>query len=518
MKKMFLLLAAFAALPLLSQGEEMSVFLTQSKSLYIRRAWSASEDLLLLCGLGGNKQFNFTSTFLIPKSTPEKDIPHKFKLPMRFHWCGDSVGVMHLYPHPDKRTIYILSGNHGYNGTLVTLPGHGYKKEDAGKKLDATHWIARVDSPDKLVVLPAIGKKALPKATELKPFHNFTATRILKREYLLDGKTLPAEKLLKGRELTVIEKQGICPFEALAAAGFKQEGVTDYYAVVDLEYHFFPNGSCRVDARFEFTRDVQLMGVSPMQDSDCELWKHDFYEKYIPKVKAFQEKPAGSPKRSPKVESLQAWHRPLPDKKLAADTRPYDFAGVQDMTAIRKEPANISTRFQIRVQGGYVDPDDQPDRFIEFLGKIVDGKRVRKIGNVLGMDPEWGIFRKSERAKNGTSFILAAWHKTYPSQFSRPGRTDLKKGTVLESVGYRCYFNPETIGDATALYVIPHRDHRKLYADFHKAVKAYQLPFGADEKAEILESSPGVTLAGNKVSVAGPRGFIVLKLTKAANR
>ena len=145
MKKMFLLLAALAALPLLSQGEEMSVFLTRSKSLYIRRAWSASEDLLLLCGLGGNRQFNFVSTFLIPKSTPEKDIPHKFKLPMRFHWCGDSVGVMHLYPRPDQRTIYILSGNHGYNGTLVTWPGHGYKKEDAGKKLDATHWIARVD-------------------------------------------------------------------------------------------------------------------------------------------------------------------------------------------------------------------------------------------------------------------------------------------------------------------------------------------------------------------------------------
>ena len=510
-KKIFLLLAAVAALPLLRGAEEMSVFLTKSSSLYIRRAWSDSEDLLHFCGLGGNnRQFNFLCTGLIPRSLPEAAVPYKMKQPPRFHWCGDSVGVMHLYPHPDKRTIYILSGNHGFNGTEVTWPGHGYKAEDAGKKLDGSHWIARVISPDKLVVLPAIGKQALPKAAAFKAFYNFPATRILNRGYLLDGKVLPTEKLLKGRELTVIEKQGICTFEALAAAGFKHANVTDYYAVFDLEYHFFPNGSCRVDAKVTFMRDVQLMGVSPMQDSDLELRNYDFYEKYIPKVKAFQEKPV----ERPRADKLQAWHHPLPAKKLTADTRPYDFAGVQEMTAIRKEPANISTRFQLRVRGGYVDPDDQPDRFIEFLGKNVDGKRVRKIGNVLGMDPEWGMYGKSERAKNATSFILAAWHKTYPSQFGRPGRATLKKGTVLEGVGYRCYFNPERIGDATALYVIPHRDHRKLYADFHKSVRNYVLPFGADEKARIVEASPGVTLEGNKVSVSGKYGFIVLRLPR----
>ena len=35
----------------------------------------------------------------------------------------------------------------------------------------------------------------------------------------------------------------------------------------------------------------------------------------------------------------------------------------------------------------------------------------------------------------------------------------------------------------------------------------------AENRAEIVEASPGVTLAGNKVSVTGSRGFIVLKLT-----
>ncbi|MBR2912255.1 MAG: hypothetical protein IKC05_11620, partial [Lentisphaeria bacterium] len=88
----------------------------------------------------------------------------------------------------------------------------------------------------------------------------------------------------------------------------------------------------------------------------------------------------------------------------------------------------------------------------------------------------------------------------------------VKAGTVLESVGYRCYFNPEKIGDSTVLFTIPVKDGKKVYADFHKSVKNYALPFAENAKTVIMESSKGVTLKGNKVSVSGNYGYIAVKV------
>ena len=179
------------------------------------------------------------------------------------------------------------------------------------------------------------------------------------------------------------------------------------------------------------------------------------------------------------------------------------------MTAGRRLPAAKASRFEIKVNGGYVDPQNQPDRFIEFIGKNVKGKRLRLIGNVLGIDPEYGIAQKHERAKNTNSFTLATWRKTYITQYGQNGSI-IKGGTVLKSVGYRCYFNPENIGEASSLYTIPHPDGEKIYVDFHKAVKDYQLPFAADAEVKILERSPGVELNGNRISVSGNYGFAVI--------
>jgi hypothetical protein len=183
------------------------------------------------------------------------------------------------------------------------------------------------------------------------------------------------------------------------------------------------------------------------------------------------------------------------------------------MTFKLKGKAPVNPRFEIAVKGGLVDPADLPDRWIEFLGKVENGKRVRKIGNVLGLDPAFGALKHSERAKNRLAFIIPSWNKSYPSHFS-PGKKIIKKGTVLEMVGYRCYFNPEKIGDATVLFVIPHKNSIKVYADFHKAVKDYVLPFAENAKTAILEKSAGVTLKGNKVSVSGNYGSIIVEVAK----
>lgn len=483
----------------------LSVFMRKNKTIAIRTNWDEKKDLLLLCGPGwNNKQFNFDSTYFIPKTqTLESLMKRTSRLPKTFHWCGDSTGVMYMYPDPKRSELYILSGNHGFNGTTITLPGHKFTQKDIGKKFKDKYYIAKINSSDSFTVIPQIRKKDVPEARNIKTFLNFPGTRLLECKYTVDGKELPFDKAVSGKVFTVTEKTAICNFEALAAAKFQHNKVNDFYAVYEITYNFYPNSSCRVDTRITFPKDICLMGVSPMQDSDLIMTGFDFYEKYIPKMKPVQE--------SAKTDwrKAQAFYRP--QKKYMTDSRYYDFAAVQDLTVIRKTSGPAATRFQIKVNGGYVDPLDQPDRWIEFAGNIENGKRKRKIGNVLGLDSEHGIFRKSERAKNKSAFIIPNWHKTYPTQFAR-GKQTVKAGTVMESVGYRCYFNPEKIGDATVLFSIPVKDGVKVYADFHKSVKDYVLPFPANAKTVVMESSKGVTLKGNKVSVSGNYGYIAVKV------
>ena len=504
--KFLIFLFTFAFAAFLTGTETMTVYLTSGSTLYMRSSWDAKQDLLRVCSLGGNnKQFNFLYSSLVDKKVTDTDLMIRGKYMGRFHWCGDSVGVTHIYAEPPRTGIYILSGNHGYSSTEITLPDHGCTKADIGKKMGSS-WIAAIVSKDKFKVVPSLPKAQLPKGAEGKTVLNFRGTRLLSRTYLLDGQPLTPGKILKGKSVTVLEKTGICLLEPLAAKAFQHDKVEDFYSIWDYAYNFFPNGSCRVDHKITITKDTLLMGISTMQDSDMEIGKtYTFYEKYIPKMKKFRQSPTLPWKGS------QAYVRQ--GGKMVADSREYDFEGVQDMTQKKTDKKTPTTRFEIQVKGGFVDPADLPDRWIDFMGKTENGKRVRKIGNVLGIDPEFGIGANSERAKNNSVFIIPNWHKTYPTQYSH-GKKVIKKGTVLEGVGYRCYFNPETIGDATALFSIPHKDGVKIYADFHKSVKDYTLPFAANAQVKILEKTPSVTLKGNKLSVNGSYGRIVVKVAK----
>ena len=499
--KKFIVLALALSITML---KAMSIHLDDNGKLAIRRNWSKTQDLLLLCNLGQNGQFNFSAAGLVSKKAADEDVLKNGKFQFKFHMCGDAVGVMYLYPAPPKPDMYILSGNHGFVGSVITLPEHNFQAADIGKPYDKKHWIAKINSKDEITVLPAVTKKDLPKKTKFRSSGNFKATRIISRQYLLDGKALEVGKIMRGKELAVIEKNGICRFDALVKAKFQHDKVEDFYAVYDIGYHFYPDGSCRIDTAITFPQDTCIRSINPVQDHDLLLPGGWFYEKYIPKMKPIQEKPEYS--FSGEIKP-QVFHRP--EKKRVPDTNFYDFAKVQDMTAVRKTAAAKASRFEIKVNGGYVDPQNQPDRFIEFIGKNVKGKRQRVIGNVLGIDPEYGIAQKHERAKNTNSFTLASWHKTYITQFGQ-NETVFKAGTVLRSVGYRCYFNPANIGEATSLYTITHPDGKKLYVDFHKPVKDYLLPFAADAEVKILERSSGVELNGNKISVSGDYGFAVI--------
>lgn len=501
--KKFIVISIFLHLALLNA---MSVYLNSDGKLAIRRNWSKTQDLLLLCNLGQNGQFNFSAAGVVSKTASDEKVLKEGKFLWKFHMCGDAVGVMYLYPDQSKSEMYILSGNHGFIGSVINLPGHGYNAKDVGKKYGKKHWIAKINSQDEFTVLPAVTKKDVPKKTKFRSSGNFKATRIINRQYLLDGKELEVGKIMHGKQLSVIEKNGICRFEALVKSNFQHEKVEDFYAVYDLSYNFFPNGSCRIDTAITFPRDTYIRSINPVQDHDLLLPGKWFYEKYIPKMKVIQEKAEYS--FSGAVQP-QVFHRPA--KKRVADTRLYDFANVQNFTQVRQCPAVQASRFEIKVNGGYIDPQNQPDRFIDFIGTNVKGKPQRMVGNVLGIDPEYGIARSSERAKNTNSFTLASWHKTYITQFGQQGAM-LPAGTVLKSVGYRCYFNPQNIGEATSLYSIIHPDGEKIYADFHKQVKDYLLPFPEDAEVKILEKSPGTEITGNRITVSGNYGFAVISV------
>jgi len=416
-----------------------------------------------------------------------------------------------MYPDKDKNGIYILSGNHGYSYTIATVPQHGFTIADVGKNLTASHYLLKVPDADTLWIIPPIKATEYDKITAVKAGHNFRATRILKREYFLDAQVLPDDQAVSGRCLRVVERTGIATFPALLAAKFVAEEVNDFYAVYDITYNFYDNRICRVETQVTYPNDILLMGVGPMQDSALEIAKYDFYERYIPKVRPIQEQATIAQPYAPKSA---IYYRK--DGKYLTDTRRYDFAAVQDMTPQRLlADRTEAPRFEIRVNSSYVDPLNQPDRFIEFIGKIDGQKRLRKVGSVLGMDAETGLCRPEERSKNRNSVILSNVHKTYPTHLGRGEKTFLAAGTVLNTVGYRGYFNPEAIGAATALYAVPFPDHTRVYADFHQKVQDYELPLPPGT-VTVLEKSPAVTLVGNRVSLSDDYGYIVVKVSLVA--
>ncbi|NLF93636.1 MAG: hypothetical protein GX564_07080 [Oligosphaeraceae bacterium] len=494
-----------------AQSAELRVWKKSNEQLWLRWSWDERQDLLLHCGPGGNnRQFNYSSAYLIDRGLADADCFSSPALEHRIHWCGDSTGVMHMYPDADSNAIYILSGNHGYNYSIATVPQHGFTSADVGKSLLPGHYLLKVPDADTLWIVPPLKASADARITAVQPGYNYRATRILQREYFLDGQPVADDTAASGHCFQVVEKTGIATFPALLAAKFEAEAVEDFYAVYDITYSFYDSRCCRVDTQVTFPKDILLMGVGPMQDSALDITRYDFYERYIPKVRPIQE-----PETTPQSYAPGSAIYYRKDGKYLTDTRRYDFAAVQDMTPLRllADRAEMP-RFEIRVASPYVDPLNQPDRFIEFIGKNEGQKRVRKVGSVLGMDPETGICRPYERQLNRNSVILSNVHKTYPTHLGRGGKTLLTAGTVLHAVGYRGYFNPETIGAATALYTVPFPDHIRVYADFHQKVQDYELPLPLGT-VTVVEKSDGLILAGKRVSLSGDYGYIVVKVTPA---
>ena len=212
---------------------------------------------------------------------------------------------------------------------------------------------------------------------------------------------------------------------------------------------------------------------------------------------------------------------------VVIDGNRYDFAAVQDVTDMRTTKERVlNPRINIKTDSRYIDRNNQPDRFIQFIGKDEAGKRVRKLGFVLGFYSGFGICRPEERAKNTKSFSLANWCKTYPNAFSRDrGECYLAAGTVLKAQGYRQYFDPQRYPNATSVYWHDQDGATMVYIDYHKSVDGdiIQLPNElVGQNVKIYEKLSGVELLsgpklakeGLRVKVTGNYGFLVLRITK----
>ena len=163
-----------------------------------------------------------------------------------------------------------------------------------------------------------------------------------------------------------------------------------------------------------------------------------------------------------------------------------------------------------------LDPSDPCDRYIRLAGK-----KEMQYGAVLGYSLFMGCTAKGKDQTRDSLYLLYKTKKMYPYAYNIK---NIKPGTVMETVAYKQFFDPQKEKDATSFYYHFQGDSFIVYADFHKAVrnKVLLLPScAAGRKITILEKTPGMTLhtSGNipekaafSISTAPGNNYIVLKL------
>jgi hypothetical protein len=169
-------------------------------------------------------------------------------------------------------------------------------------------------------------------------------------------------------------------------------------------------------------------------------------------------------------------------------------------------------------------PQNLPERFIQFLARKEDGKSIHDVGFALGYSLIHGITQPQQRAANASE---AGWLntniKTYPTAMdSKMGV--IPAGMEFNCVGYRDYFSPRDYPDASCVYWHPEGDDILVYADYHQKLDSTLVklpPEFTGRKIAIVEQTPSINLqtkdivpsAGIALSVAENYGYIVLKLS-----
>jgi len=509
----------FLALTVDSHGNgfktcELKVLKTEG-FVYIRSPFSADEDLVVRVGFGRNNQVNFRNTYLVKKETPMSS--GELNSGRLIHANGDDTVAWRI-------SDTYIGGNHGCSdGREIVTKGHGLSSKDTGSQwLDEegrNYFLIKVLDGKSIVFLGANSGKggfwkferriagkifkrvsdgATVEAIEWKVFQVRPALRIKKQEYLVNGTTpIEENKVVSCSRFDIVEQYDIVNPGSLLAdiaanPGQERNFVADHLDAVvsdSITYRFFPNGANVVYYRSRALQDFQFRLFLGVMNAPLYMGQYHFRHYYVPRTLPF----------------------------TAGDDR-FDFQNMQNIPSRLKVPLNFTIK-----DGNISDPQNPPDRFIQFMGTGEGGNISREVGFALGYSPIHGMSVPSERIKNTDRFLqIYSTAKTYPAAAdSRMG--NVEKGKEFYFVGYRQYFNPKLAGSATCFYWNRQEDDDVFYLDYHKTVKKdlVKLP---DEftgrKIEVIDKTPSVTLhtseevpdKGIEVSVEGKYGYIVFKV------
>ena len=513
--------------------------LKTGETVYIRSRFSEQDDIVTSVGLGrNNRQINILGTFLLSR-TASMDID-SLKTNRYVHRMGDDAAGAWLINGTGA-----IGGNHGLSGAIdITCPGHGRTVKDLGSEWEDINgkkfYLVRIVSKDKLLFLGkntptgdiwkfdnrlrgstlkssgldavitfpdvkiSYGKKpgGVPYFTQLWP-----ACRIKKQEYLLNGKIPLKEGEAASCEwFDIVEEYdiinpGAVLEDIISHPGQERSFVAEHLDAVlsdNTIYRFFPNGACVVYQRARALQDftIQLfLGVMTAQltRNDCGYQTHEYY---IPKTLPF-----------------------------TLDKVNYDFSRIQDFAGVQDSSRRLTSNLFFSAEDKNVtDPQNPPDRFIQFLGNKEGDRTGREVGFALGYSMIHGMSVPSKRVKNTNRFLwIASTSKTYPATAdSKMG--NVAKGTDFYFVGYRQYFNPRLSGKATCLYWNKQEEDTVVYADYHKSVEKDTIKLPAElagKKFEVIEKTPSLVLHAEntvpangdlEVSVADNHGYLVLRV------
>ena len=528
--------SALAAVSLLLSGmtlpaqEKITVRKT-GREFVVRSEFSPTHDLVIC-------NFNFANeaAYLLPKNIPLKDYR---KGGIEIHRNGDEYPATSFIGWDDWG---FLSGNHGSRfGRLLLIPDHGLTTADIGGKITEKdgypYIIMQITDKNNILVHPwgsgcdyaplwrshstaplFYKGKSLPfkksTLTQMYPLNRITDYRLL-----ADGKTpVPDDTDVVCDYLDFIFVHDVISANAAVRSvmdnpgkkpspewtgrwgtmmmvntpelqkkypGYMKLSALATYANL---YRFEARGAnvlYRKAVYHSKLKGVDSLDVMYGWGGRIAKKKNQYF--YIPKMKPLRLK--GRTKDDPVLSC--------------------DFSA----NYLMPEKMNLNAQF---TKKDALDPEDLPDRFIRVTG---DDKP--ELGIALGYSLINGCTAKSRKGA-GRDFFYHFWYtkKMYPYVYTL---REVKPGTVMESVCYKQYFNPQLEPDATDLFWHREGNSWLVYMDFHKELKNkfIRLPSRlAGKKITVVEKTPSLTLhakdtvpaGGIRLDVAGKHGYLVLKL------
>ena len=486
-------LLLFAAALALTGAETLTVS-RSGDSLSVKSPFPGGWTLTRTAGVGGpSRLFNFRSATLGKEGTKEFVVKGSSDDICPWNFNGTYIGANH---GDFLASAVICSAPHD----LSTRDCGSEWRDSKGKKF----YVVRIESPSILWVLsenlskekdiwvfsrPAAGetlthadgrvlKDFKVQFRQLRP-----QVRVVSRKYLADGKELADKTTVECGVFTVEEEYDIIATDAVLkhvtanpgkAVSFNVPGL-DPVLTQKIVYTYYPDGSCLVEHRTKFHRDVRPNYMGFIQAGQMAKGRYAKHLYYIPKTKPF-----------------------------TCENEEWDFANMVDFT----RPIKGSIYFSAKM---FDDPKNLPDRFVQYLK---DAPGQPDAGFVCGYSRLTGCTVPEQRAKNSRiALFLYKTHKSYPHALDNGKMRLIKAGQTFHCLAYRQYFDP-----AQGYYLNRQGDAYVMYVDFHAPVKGKIVPLPEKLRAlrtTLLEKSPGVEYRRNEGSLlfdsTGKNGYCVLK-------